>query len=129
MADDGDRTVSGRASDHARRRSADATASLRVDTQPPDATIARRSNLHPDLSGGRLRGSAVDAGSGIRQVIVTSTHQNMPPSVVVADVSCTDASRRVCTWSAKAPPSESREAVVAATDRVGREDPTPDRLG
>lgn len=130
VADEGDLTVVGQARDHAGRLSTVAATEVRVDLQPPDATIARRgADTQAGGDGLQLRdslgGSATDAVSGVGQVVVRWTHPSRGAESVIADLHCTDATRRVCTWSAKVPLGQPFDAVVVATDRVGREDPTP----
>ena len=66
--------------------------------------------------------------SSIRDVAVAWKHPVHGPESVIAHLVCVDATRRVCTWSAKVPPALSRQIVVTATDRAGRQDPTPDKL-
>lgn len=127
VVEEGDHTVRGKTHDHAGRDSAEATASVRVDLRPPDATIKRRKGA-PDLDRGRLTGSASDAVSGIRDIAIRWTHPLRGVETVLADVTCSDASRRVCTWSADAALQRHRDLVVVAIDRVGRADPTPDPL-
>lgn len=123
---EGDHTFTGVAIDNA-GRSAWALLTVLVDLAAPETTIDRTGG-RPNLHRGKLTGTAVDAVSGIDVVEVRWTHPSKGAELVVADISCTDATRRSCTWSAQIPPSRAFDIHVVAIDRTGRHDPTPDRL-
>jgi hypothetical protein len=70
----------------------------------------------------RVTGVAGDANSGVDRVVVTFRPSSGEPVVVPATVTCDDASRTSCRWSAPVPGLLGSYSVTArVTDRSGNE--------
>lgn len=68
----------------------------------------------------KVTGTASDAGSGVDKVIVTFDRGSGDATSVPASVSCSDASRTSCAWSADVPDLAGDYEVTAhVTDRSG----------
>jgi hypothetical protein len=95
-----------------------ASASWRNDTQPPHSTIA---GVPVMQAGGSMTGSAADDYSGVATVAVTFVSASGgAPEEFDATVSCSDASRRSCSWTSPIPSSFGLYQVTsAATDEFG----------
>lgn len=96
------------------------------DVEPPQTTVDKAPA--PVVTAATpLTGSATDDGSGIRDVHVTFDPDNADAVTVAATVTCKDARRRTCTWSASpsARTAGFGTAYVTATDRHGRRQPLP----
>lgn len=91
------------------------------DEAPPTAVITAGTGTSVSATqGSQVAGTASDAGSGIDKVAVTFTPQTGDPVMVPATVSCRDASKRNCTWTADVPGlAGSYEATARAADRSG----------
>lgn len=69
-------------------------------------------------------GTAEDSGEGIEKVLVTFSPAAGSDQTVTADLDCSDASRRSCSWSAEAPALIAAYTVTAeAFDRAGNTSP------
>jgi len=99
---------------------------LSVDLGDPSAQINGAGGLMLTIGrGARLTGTATDALSGVRSVRVTYSPRLVGASTTVnATVTCTDATRRSCTWSATLPQTLGiYRATAVATDRASRSQP------
>jgi hypothetical protein len=105
-----------------------------VDTKPPSAAFQTRdetveANLYPayqDLVGG----TASDDASGVASVTITFTAAlTNAVTTATADLGCTDASMRACTWRAIPPlmPGE-YAATASAIDRAGNRQTSSARI-
>lgn len=96
-----------------------ATASA-GDVTPPRADIASAGGTEVTLlNDATITGTAADAASGVSEVVVSFTGGG-EPSTVAAELSCRDATRRSCSWSADVPSAVgSYEVRATALDRSG----------
>ncbi len=107
----------------------EATGSVQmsVDLGDPAATINGAGGLMLTIGrGARLTGRASDALAGVRSLRVSYSPQLIGASTTVnATVTCSDASRRSCTWSATLPQTLGiYRATAVATDRASRSQPS-----
>jgi hypothetical protein len=93
-----------------------------VDRTPPVARITTSNGTQLSLTTpSTIDGTASDADSGIRDVTVTFTRSSGGGATTVpGHVTCTNASRRTCSWSANVPTIAGQYTVTAsAVDRRG----------
>ena len=91
------------------------------DRTPPLAAISTPGGTQVEVTQpATVQGTARDRGTGVRDVAVTfQPASGGAPTVVPAKVSCSDATRRDCTWSADVPAVAGTYNVTArAVDRA-----------
>lgn len=92
-----------------------------TDGSAPTAEIRSSGGTSLSLtSGSRIEGTAHDAGSGVDKVVVTFDRGSGDVTTVPASVSCSNAARTSCSWSAEVPDVAGDYEVTAhVTDRSG----------
>jgi hypothetical protein len=102
-----------------------------ADQSPPSADITSPGGAALSTTeSSKVTGTANDDGSGVDKVIVVFDRGSGDVTSVPASVSCSDAHRRRCTWSAEVPDlAGDYEVTAQVTDRSGNASATePTRL-
>lgn len=122
----GQRFTSGVATDRLGTTATGTTAPLSVDLKSPTGTIdpyTLKSIILALLGKTKtISGTAADSLAGVRKVQVTYAPLLQPTKTTTVDatVSCADAARKSCTWTAAVPLIGSLRATAVVTDRAGR---------
>lgn len=115
-------SVTGTATDRVGNSASTTVKGIDIDLTMPRTTVTR-----PPLGiinlGGTIRGTASDTLSGVASVRVQYTPILLgKPLTVQAKVTCTDQTRKSCTWTATTPTLGIYSVLVQATDAAGTVD-------
>jgi hypothetical protein len=111
--------VSGTGRDVAGHTTAAQSAPMRLDFADPGGTIKAKDGIVISILG-KLSGTATDTMSGVAGVAVVFRDVLLGGETTMqATVTCTDPTRRSCTWTSRLPRLGAFRATATATDVAG----------